>query len=78
MCGISRVGLWVWGLGVALPSRDSYLKASGPKDPIVSGFWAILMLRGRVQGNQMPHDLSTRSVVNHSESGRDPFSEFRV
>ena len=30
-----------------LPSKDSYFKAIGPKDPIISGFWAILMLRVR-------------------------------
>ena len=28
-----------------LPSRDSYFKAFGPKDPIIQGCWAILMLR---------------------------------
>ena len=31
-----------------LPSKGSYFKASGPKDPILQGFWAILMLRVRV------------------------------
>ena len=28
-----------------LPSKDSYFKAFGPEDPIISGFWATLMLR---------------------------------
>ena len=31
--------------GLPLPSRDSYFKASGPKDPIIKGSRAILMLR---------------------------------
>ena len=30
------------------PQRTHMFKAFGPKDPIVEGFWAILMLRGRV------------------------------
>ena len=30
-----------------LPSKDSYFKAFGPKDPIIKGFWAILMPRVR-------------------------------
>ena len=29
-----------------LPSKDSYFKVSGPTDPIIYGFGAILMLRG--------------------------------
>ena len=28
-----------------LDSKDSHFKAFGPKDPIVEGFWAVLMLR---------------------------------
>ena len=30
-----------------LPSKDSYFQAFGPKDPIMRGFWAILMLKDR-------------------------------
>ena len=32
-----------------LPSKDSCFKAFGPKDPIIYGFWAIVMLREKVQ-----------------------------
>ena len=28
-----------------LPSKDSYFKAFGPENPIIEGFWAVLMLR---------------------------------
>ena len=31
--GFRLCGFGVWGLG--LPSKDSYLKAFGPKDPIM-------------------------------------------
>ena len=33
-----------------MPSKDSHFKAFGPKDPIIKGFGAILMLRVRVLG----------------------------
>ena len=29
---------------LTLSIKDSYFKAFGPKDPIIYGFWAILML----------------------------------
>ena len=33
-----------------LPSKDLYFKAFGPKDPIIYGFWAILMPRVKEEG----------------------------
>ena len=51
---ISRMAVAGFGI-IPLPSKDSYVKAFGPKDPIAEGFWALLMPRDDQTTTDEPH-----------------------